>query len=58
MHFQRAIQHMNADVEALLDGVRVPSHLLLLHHSFSHNLVDGCPAKPVEIRWPARYRFP
>jgi hypothetical protein len=32
--FQGAIQHMNANIEETLDSVPVPSHLLLLHHSF------------------------
>jgi hypothetical protein len=38
--FQGAIQHVNAYVEETLDGVPVPSHLLLLHHSLGDDLVD------------------
>jgi hypothetical protein len=38
--FQGAIQHVNANIEETLDSVPVPSHLLLLHHSFGDNLVD------------------
>src|SRR5580704_11624041 len=37
--FQGAVQHVNPDVEETLDSVPVPSHLLLLHHSFADNLV-------------------
>jgi hypothetical protein len=39
--FQGAIQHVNTNIEETLDSVPVPSHLLLLHHSFGDNLV-GC----------------
>jgi hypothetical protein len=38
--FQGAIQHVTANIEETLDSVPVPSHLLLLHHSFGDNLVD------------------
>jgi hypothetical protein len=38
--FQGSIQRVNANVEETRDGVPVPSHLLILHHSFGDNLVD------------------
>lgn len=38
--FQSAIEHMNTYVEKPLDGVPVPSHLLLLHHAFRDDFID------------------
>jgi len=38
VHFLGVVQHMNANVEETLDGVPVPSHLLVLHHSLGDDL--------------------
>lgn len=38
--FQRGVESMNADIEKRLDGVPVPSHLLLLYHALRNDLVD------------------
>jgi hypothetical protein len=38
--FQGAIQDMSANLEEALNGTRIPSHLLLLHHSLTYDLVD------------------
>ncbi len=39
--FQCAIEDVDADFEKTLNGMAVPSHLLLLRHAFSNDLVDG-----------------
>jgi hypothetical protein len=55
--FQRAIEHVNANVEEALDGVPVRSHLLLLHpFDWQTISLTADSTKPVEIRRPARYR--
>jgi hypothetical protein len=38
--FQGGVENIDADVEERLDGVPVPSHLLLLHHALRKDLVD------------------
>jgi len=38
--FQRAVEHMNANVQKPLDGIPVPSHLLLLDHRFRDDFID------------------
>ncbi len=44
--FQGGVENMNTDVQDRLDGVPVPSHLLLLHHPFRDNfLLKGTMAQ-------------
>jgi hypothetical protein len=38
--FQGVVEHLNADIKKSLDGVPVPSHLLLFHHSLRDNFID------------------
>ena len=56
--FQCAVENMNANVQERLDGVPVPSHLLLLCHAFRNDLVDcrfdktGRDPQPITIATP------
>jgi len=55
--FQRAIEHVNADVEEALNGVPVRSHRLLLPPIRLATIsLTADSTKPVAIRRPARYR--
>ena len=38
--FQRSIKNVNLNIGKLLDSVPLPSHLLLLRHSFGNDFVD------------------